>query len=171
MRALVYWRRHFHLAAAVVVTVAFGVGATTAVYAVVEAVIVRALPVHDPERLVWMWNARVERDRAPFSALDLADYRDQNTVLVGLAPFINWTANLTGAGDAERLEGVRVDPAFFDLLGVGTAHGRTIASGDGRAQVAVLTQRLWQRRFGADPRVVGQEVSLNGTAYTIIGVL
>ncbi|MDP9226699.1 MAG: ABC transporter permease, partial [Actinomycetota bacterium] len=112
-----------------------------------------------------------ERDRAPFSALDLADYRDQNTVLDGLGSFINWTANLTGTGDAERLEGIRVDPGFFDLLGVRPAFGRTIASGDARAQVAVLTERLWRRRFGADPRVVGQQVSLNGSAYTVIGVL
>ena len=171
MHAIVYWRRHVALAAAVVVTVAFGVGGATAVYAVVEAVIVRALPLRDPERLVWMWNARAERDRAPFSALDLADYRDQNAVLDGLAPFINWTANLTGTGDAERLEGVRVDPGFFDLLGVRPTFGRTIASEDGRAPVAVVTHRLWRRRFGADPHVVGQQVSLNGSAYTIVGVL
>src|SRR5262252_5544067 len=118
MALLMYWRRHRALAAAVAATVALGIGAATAVYAVVEAVIVRALPVEQPDRLVWMWNARVERDRAPFSALDLADYRDANTVLDGLAPFINWPANLTGVGDAERLEGVRVDPAFFEVLGV-----------------------------------------------------
>ena len=159
------------MATTVVVTVALGTGAATAVYAVVEAVILRALPVRDPERLVWMWNARVERDRAPFSALDLADYRDQNTVLEGLAPFINWTANLTGAGDAERLEGIRVDTGFFDVLGVRPMLGRTFADRDGRDQVAVLTDRLWRRRFGADPAVVGQAVSLNGTAYAIIGIL
>jgi putative ABC transport system permease protein len=171
MRALAYWRRHLPLAVAVVVTVAFGIGAATAVYALVDAVIVRALPVRDPERLVWMWNARAERDRAPFSALDLGDYRDQNSVLEGLAPFINWTANLTGTGDAERLEGIRVDPGFFDLLGVRPALGRTIAPGDGHARVTVLTERLWRRRFAADPRIVGQQVSLNGAAYTVIGVL
>ena len=166
-----YWRRHLALASVVIVTVAFGVGAATAVYAVVDAVIVRALPVRDPNRLVWMWNARVERDRAPFSALDVTDYRDQNTVLEGLAPFINWTANLTGSGDAERLEGIRVDSGFFDLVGVRAAFGRTIAQDEARAQVAVLTQRLWRRRFGADPQVVGRQVSLNGTAYTVVGVL
>ncbi len=155
----------------VVLTVALGIGAATAVYAVVDAVIVRALPVRDPDQLVWMWNARVERDRAPFSALDLADYREQNHVLTGLSPFINWTANLTDSGDAERLEGVRVDPTFFDLLGVQAVLGRTFARDDARAQVVVLTQRVWRRRFGADPAVVGQLVSLNGTAYTVVGVL
>src|SRR5262249_61879473 len=119
-------------AGAALVPMALGIGAATAVYAVVEAVVLRALPVREPERLVWLWNARVERDRAPFSALDLADYREQNTVLESLAPFINWTANLTGAGDAERLEGIRVDTAFFDLLGVQAARGRTLSARDQR---------------------------------------
>jgi len=171
MVALTYWRRHVALASTVIVTIAFGIGAATGVYAVVEAVIVRALPVRDPQRLVWMWNARVERDRAPFSALDLADYRGQNTVLESLAPFINWTANLTGSGDAERLEGIRVDPAFFDVLGVRPAIGRAIAPEDAHAQVTVLTDRLWRRRFGEDRQIVGRQVSLNGIAYTVIGVL
>src|SRR5882672_7142463 len=81
-------------AAAVVVILALGIGASTAIYAVVEAVVLRPLPVREPERLVWMWNARVERDRAPFSFLDLQDYRNGNTVLEGLAAFTNWTANL-----------------------------------------------------------------------------
>jgi putative ABC transport system permease protein len=159
------------VAAVVVATVGLGIGAATGVYAVVEAVILRSLPVRDPERLVWMWNARVERDRAPFSALDLADFRNDNTVLDGLAPFTNWTANLTGTGDAERLEGVRVAPEFFDVLGVAARLGRTFTGSDARAQVAVLTDRLWRQRFGADPSIVGQLVSLNGAAHTVIGVL
>ena len=171
MTYLSYWRRHRVLATAVVLTMALGVGAATAVFAVVEAVIVRALPVRDPERLVWMWNARVERDRAPFSTLDLADYRAQNDVLDGLAPFINWTANLTGRGDAERLEGVRVDPTFFTLLGVEPILGRAFVAADHRAQVTMLTERLWRRRFGGDPVIVGQTISLNGNAYTVVGVL
>ncbi|OLD20590.1 MAG: hypothetical protein AUJ01_03950 [Acidobacteria bacterium 13_1_40CM_3_65_5] len=172
MRTISRWaRRRPVTAAAVIVTMALGIGASTAVYAVVEAVVLRALPVRDPGRLVWMWNARVERERAPFSALDFADYREQNRVLEGLAPFINWTASLTGAGDTERLEGVRVDPTFFDLLGVTPATGRVFRSGDARAQVAVLTDGLWRRRFGADPAIVGRLVSLNGSGYTVVGVL
>jgi putative ABC transport system permease protein len=171
MAYLSYWRRHRFLATAVVLTMTTGIGAATAVFAVVEAVIVRAFPVRDPTHLVWMWNARVERDRAPFSALDLADYREQNDVLDGLAPFINWTANLTGRGDAERLEGIRVDSSFFILLGVEPILGRTFVDADRRAQVTVLTERLWRRRFGSDPAIVGQTVSLNGNAHTVVGVL
>jgi predicted permease len=171
MRPFTYWKRHVPIAAVIVVTIALGIGAATGVYAAVEAVILRALPVRDPQRLVWMWNARVERDRAPFSALDLADYRNDNTVLEGLAPFTNWTANLTGSGDAERLEGVRVAPEFFDVIGVPARLGRTFISADGRSQVTVLTDRLWRRRFGADPSIVGQVISLNGAGHTIVGVL
>jgi putative ABC transport system permease protein len=171
MHYLSYWRRHRLLAAAVVATVAVGTGASAAVYSVVEAVVVRSLPVREPERLVWMWNARVERDRAPFSVLDFEDYRDGNTVLDGVAPFTNWTANLTGVGDAERLEGLRVDPSFFRVLGVTPARGRLLDERDGQALVAVLSDRLWRRRFGADPAVVGQMVSLNGVAHAVVGVL
>src|ERR1700716_1124781 len=147
MRPFTYWKRHLPIAAVIVATVALGIGAATGVYAVVEAVILRALPVRDPQRLVWMWNARVERDRAPFSALDLADYGADNTVLEALAPFTNWTANLTGIGDAERLEGLRVAPEFFDVLGASAHLGRTFVTADVRSPVAVLTDRLWRRRF------------------------
>src|SRR5262245_66601603 len=122
MRILYYWRRTQRLTAvAVVVTLALGIGAATAVYTVVEAVVLRAMPVREPDRLVWMWNARVERERAPFSALDLADYREQNIVLEGLAPFINWTANMTGAGGAEGLEGIHVNEEFFSIVGLSRA--------------------------------------------------
>src|SRR5262252_297426 len=135
MQLLAYWKRHLPLGAVIVATIALGIGAATGVYAVVEAVIVRAMPVREPERLVWMWNARVERDRAPFSAQDLADYRRDNTVLENLAPFTNWTANLTGIGDAERLEGVRAAPELFGVLGVSARLGRTFIAADVRSQV------------------------------------
>jgi len=158
-------------AAAVVVILALGIGAATAIYSVVDAVVLRQLPVREPERLVWMWNARVERDRAPFSFLDLRDYREGNTVLEGLAAFSNWTANLTGTGDPERLEGVRVEPEFFSVLGVSAVAGRVFREDDGRAQVVMLTDGLWRRRFGGDSAVVGRALSLNGTGYTIVGIL
>src|SRR5438876_11918502 len=105
----------FAIVAVVVLGVA--IGAASAVFSVVRAVILRDLPFADPERLVWMYNARTERDRAPFSVADLDDYRASNATLAGLAAFTNWTANLTGSGDAERLEGTRVSGGFFDLLG------------------------------------------------------
>jgi putative ABC transport system permease protein len=160
------------VAAFVILTLALAIGTATAVWALVEEVVWRPLPVREPARLVWMWNARVERDRAPFSIPDLADYRAENRTLAGLAPFTNWTANLTGAGQAERLEGVRVAPGFFDVVGVRPAAGRLIEPGDERIlRVVVLTDRLWRRRFNADASIVGREIQLSGAAYTVIGVL
>src|SRR6202795_3380565 len=113
-------------AVAAVAVLGVAIGAATAVFSLVNPVVLRALPFAEPDRLVWMYNARTERDRAPFSIPDLNDYRTANTTLAGLAVFTNWTANLTGAGEAERLEGTRVSGDFFPLLGSQPPHGRAI---------------------------------------------
>jgi predicted permease len=166
-------RRQPRLAAAAIVLLATGIGAATAVFSLVNAVLLLDMPFREPDRLVWMYNARTERDRAPLSIPDLEDYRREARTLEGLAPFTNWTANLTGDGNAERLEGVRVAGTFFDLLGTRPALGRTLGPGDetADAHTAVITSGLWQRRFGADPAAVGSGIVLNGARYTIVGVL
>ena len=166
-------RRQPRFAAAAILLLATGIGAATAVFTLVNAVVLADMPFRDPDRLAWMYNARTERDRAPLSIPDLEDYRREASTLEGLAPFTNWTANLTGNGDAERLEGVRVAGNFFDLLGARPALGRTLGPGDetADARTAVITSGLWQRRFGADPAAVGSGVVLNGARYTIVGVL
>ena len=152
---------------------ALALGAATAVFSLVRGVLLRDLPFADPGRLVWMYNARTERDRAPFSIADLDDYRSANVTLSGLAPFTNWTANLTGAGEAERLEGTRVAGTFFEVLGGRPLLGRGIEPRDeeGPERVVVLTHGLWRRRFGADPGIVGRPIILNGAAYTVAGVM
>jgi predicted permease len=157
----------------VVLTLGIGIGAATAVFTLVQAVLLQDLPFSDPDRLVWMYNARTERDRAPLSIPDLNDYKREATTLAGLAPFTNWTANLTGVGDAERLEGTRVSGNFFQLIGSTAMLGRTLAPNDESegSSVAVITHGLWKRRFGGDRTVVGRAVTLNGATYTIVGVL
>ena len=85
-------------AALAIGVLALGIGAATLMFSVVDAVLLRDLPVADPDRLVWMYNLRTERDRAPLSIADFEDYRQQSSTLAGLSPFTNWTANLTGAG-------------------------------------------------------------------------
>ena len=161
----------FALVAVTVLGVA--IGAAMAVFSLVRAVILRDLPFAEPDRLVWMYNARTERDRAPFSIPDLDDYRAGNTTLAGIAVFTNWTANLTGAGDAERLEGTRVSGNFFPLIGARPLLGRVIEprDGDSAERVVVLTYGLWIRRFGGDPGVVGGRVILNGAAHGVVGVM
>src|SRR5262249_25926159 len=157
----------------VILMLALGIGAATAVYSLVHGVLIRSLPFRDPDRLVWMYNLRTERDRAPLSIPDLADYQRDTRALAGLPPFTHWAANLPGAGEAERLEGTRVAGNFFDLVGATAQIGRTIVPADeeGSARRVVLTDALWKRRFGADPAIVGASIDLNGTPYLVVGVL
>ena len=166
-------RRAPAFTALAVAILATGIGSTAVMYTLVRAVLVRDLPFDDPDRLVWMYNTRTERDRAPLSLPDLEDYQRQSVTLEGLAKFTNWTTNLTGAGTPERLDGVRVSGNFFALLGTEPALGRLLQPDDEQreARVTVLTHGLWLRRFGADPTILGREVELNGAAYTVVGVL
>jgi MacB-like protein len=154
-----------------VVTLALGIGASTLIFTLVQTALVRSLPFEHPRSLVWMYNARTERERAPFSIPDLDDYRRSNTTLANLAVFTNWAANLTGSGAPERLEGTRVSGNFFQVLGSRAWLGRTLEprDEDGEARVVVLTYGLWQRRFGGDAAIVGRDVTLNGAAYTVVG--
>ena len=156
-----------------IVILASGIGSATVVFSLVHAALLRDLPFHEPERVVWMYNLRTERDRAPLSIPDVEDYRRQASSLADLAVFTNWTVNLTGVGPPERLEGTRVSGNFFDLLRLEPVLGRPIQPADEEreARVAVLTHGLWLRRFGGDRTIVGRDVSLNGSPYTVVGVL
>jgi predicted permease len=167
------FRRAPGFVALAIVILGTGIGASTVMYTLVQSVLLRDLPFQDPDRLVWMYNARTERDRAPLSVPDLEDYRREASGLAGLAVFTNWTTNLTGVGTPERLDGVRVSGNFFELLGTRPALGRVLEPEDetGERRVAVVTHGLWQRRFGGDPGVIGKDVSLNGARYTVVGVL
>jgi putative ABC transport system permease protein len=146
-----------------ILVLATGIGAATIMFSLVQAVLLRTLPFDEPDRVVWMYNLRIERDRAPLSILDVEDYR-RATTLSGIATFTNWTANLTGRGEPERLEGTRVSGNFFQLLGVRPFLGRTLRVDDEatQARVAVLTHGLWTRRFGGDAALIGRSISLNG---------
>src|SRR6185436_12238082 len=131
------WHRNVGFVAFAVATLALGIGASTLVFTLVQTALVRALPFDDPDSLVWMYNARSERERAPFSIPDLDDYRRANTTLTDLAVFTNWAANLTGSGAPERLEGTRVSGNFFHVLGARAWLGRTLEprDEDGEARV------------------------------------
>src|SRR5205807_696755 len=128
----------------------------------------------DPERVV-SFMARVPNIvQEPFSLPDLADFRQNNDSLEGLSAIADWGANLTGHGDTERLQGVKISADAFQLLGVHAFIGRTLLPDDDRPDhplVVVLTYGLWKRRFGGDPGAVGQTVQISGETYTIVGVL
>ena len=159
---------------AAVFTLAFGIGANTALFSVVDGVLLRQLPFKHADRTFWITSLRPERSDAPFSLPDFLDYRDQVTSLVSLSAVGGWSGNLTGRGDAERLIGARVSGNLFETLGVDAALGRTLEPQDDRpggAPVVVMTYGLWQRRFGGDASLIGKSLNLNDVSYTLVGIL
>jgi predicted permease len=157
-----------------VIVLALGIGANTAIFSLVNALLLRPLPFHDPDRLAWVWSSRVDRDKAFFSIPNFLDARRQSRSFERMIAFANWGANLTGAGDPERLQGVRILPEAFEMLGVRPAVGRILNAADAgpdAPRAVVLGYGLWRRRFGADRGIVGRTVSLNGDAHVVAGVL
>lgn len=157
-----------------VVALAIGIGANTAIFSLVNAIVLKPLQFRDPDRLVWIWSTRTDRDKAVFSIPDFIDYREQGQGLEEIAAFAQWNTNLTESGDPEQLSGVRLTPNAFRMLGVEAIAGRTILPDDGTAgkdSVVVLKHGLWQRRFGGDRNVIGKSITLNGAGHTVIGVL
>jgi len=163
-------------AAVVVLTLALGVGANTAIFSVVNAVLLRPLPYREPDRLVTVnhFYPSFNGLEAPVSAPGFADYRSRVRAFGSVAVQAGWSPNLTGRGDPERLTGARVSGQYFSTLGVPAALGRTLRPDEdqpGRQQVVVLSDALWRRAFGADPRAVGQTLTLNGRSHEIVGVM
>ncbi len=161
-------------ASTVVCILALTIGATTAVFSVVNTVLVRALPFASPERLVWIASVRPDNPNAPFSLPEFMDYRSQTRTLSGLAAYANWSASLAGDGITERLTGARMSANAFNVLGISPAIGRLLNDGDDRpdaAPVVVLSYRVWQRQFGGAAGVVGKAVRINSQSFVIVGVL
>ncbi len=163
--------------AAVVLSLALGIGANTAVFSLVDAVLLKPLPVHDPDRLIALYATRPgsEGPRS-FSYPDYLDYRDQAAGEVELFGYRGAPLSLAaaGAGGAELVWGEVVTANYFSALGVAAEAGRTFTpadfGGDEAAPLAVLADGLWRRRFAADPGIVGRTVRLNGHEYTVVGV-
>ena len=157
-----------------VLTLALGIGANTAIFSVVDAVLLRQLPFSHASRIVWITGVRPVRSDAPFSLPDFLDYRDQVGSLDSLSAVGSWSGNLTGRGDTEQLNGVRVSANLFETLGVPAVLGRTLEPEDdqpGSPRVVVMSYGLWLRRFGADTSLVGKQLELNDVSYTVVGIL
>ncbi|HKQ97435.1 MAG TPA: ADOP family duplicated permease, partial [Candidatus Polarisedimenticolia bacterium] len=157
-----------------ILILAIGIGANTAVFSLVHAILVRPLPYRDPGRLVWVWSTRTDRDKAFFSIPNFIDTRAEASSLEAMAAIANWSANLTGAGDPERVTGIRVTPELFPMLGVEPEVGHLLPVDGGVAanpRFVLLSHRLWQRRFGGDPGVLGRALPLSGDLYVVSGVL
>ncbi len=159
-----------------VIALALGIGANTAIFSVVNTVLLRPLPYKDPERLVMVWEdaSRYGYPRDTPAAANFVDWRDQNQVFEGMAAIADTSFNLTGAGDPERLEGRRVSANLFSLLGVEPQIGRVFTAAEdqpGSQRVVLLSYGLWQRRFGGDPNIVGKALTLNGESHVVVGVM
>jgi putative ABC transport system permease protein len=159
------------------IALALGIGANTAIFTLVNAVLVRPLPFAEPDRLVWMWgNIRNGSNRASVSPPDFLDYRKQTTTFEEFAAFFSIPVplNLTGDGEPERLTASGVTGNYFQALGVKPALGRTFLLENekpGSDQVAVLSYRLWQKRFGGDPGILNKTVTLDGKTFQVLGVM
>ena len=159
---------------AAVLTLALGIGANSAMFSVVEAVLLRPLPFDPLGRLVEVNTRDAQGQRQYVSQPDLDDWRKMAKSFDGLASWVPQSVNLTGLEQPRRVIGMFVSANFFDVLGVAPELGRGFAAGEDRVggeRVAILSDRLWHTQFAADPVILGKTVQLNGEPYTIVGVL
>ncbi len=156
-----------------VLTLVLGIGANTAIFTVVNAVLLRPLPYADPEQLVRVWESNEQQGKVdPPSPANFLDFKEQNQVFSEITFWQNASFTIEQeAGRPEELSAVRVAPNFFALLGTVMAHGRAFADAEGRDALAVIGAGLWQRRFGSDPTILGKTMLLDGTPHTVVGVL
>src|SRR5437868_5151314 len=158
-----------------VIALALGIGANSAIFSVVNAILLRPLPYKSPDQLVVIWEnaTHLGFPKDTPSPANFLDWRQQSTVFDGMSAFAERSFNLTGAGEPERLDGRRVSANLFDLLGVKPIIGRTFAADEDKpgTKVVLLNESLWKRRFAGDPSVIGRALALNGESYTVVGVL
>ena len=169
-------RRHPALTVAVVMAIALAIGANTAIFAVVNGVLLRPLPHPDSDRLVRLFQVEPppSEARAPLSPPNLFDWRERSALLTGLAAYWSPEVTLTGAGEPERLLGAVASHELFGLLRTAPALGRVYGREEdspGGAAVVVLGHGLWRRRFGGDPDLLGRALTLDGRPHTVIGVM
>ncbi len=158
------------------VALTLGIGANTAIFSVVNAVLLRTFPYANAEQLVLVWEKRQggRTDQNVINLGNFSDWKEQNQVFSDMAVFFDRSFNLTSDGEPEEVSGEYATPNLFSVLGTNPVLGRTFIDDDGRegqARVAVISYGIWQRRFGGDMRIVGRQVTLNEQPTTIIGVM
>src|SRR5215510_7200449 len=156
-----------------VFTLALGIGANSAIFSVVNAVLLRPLRFKDPERLVFIWEKLPQGGTGGVSVPNLTDWREQNDVMAGIAAYTSASFNLQSQDSPERVSGATVTSDFFDVLGIPPLLGRAFQAGEdqeGAHRVVVLSHQLWQRNFGADPQIVSKPILVNGENFTVVGV-
>lgn len=166
--------RHPVLSLAAIASLALGIGANTAIFTVLNGSVLQPLAYADPDRLMVVWETSRDNSRRAVAPANFLDWRRDVPAFEGLAAFDDFAATLTGQGDAQRLRAVSASANVFELLGVQAQLGRLPAAAEDGASatpVAVLTDGLWYRLFGASPSAIGQTLGVNGITFTIVGVL
>src|SRR6185436_4547470 len=157
-------------------TLALGIGANTAIFSVVNGVLLRPLPYNDVDRIMTVWEDNIKSGKKEDGAspANFLDWRDQNQVFEQLATAEPYGHTLTGSNDPERFRSWLVSEGFFEILGVNPLYGRTFRPEEnqaGNSRVIVMGETLWRQRFGADPKLVGQSLLLNGQPHEVIGIM
>ncbi|MFI5229624.1 MAG: ABC transporter permease [Gemmatimonadales bacterium] len=157
------------------ITLALGIGANTAIFSVVDAVLIRALPFDDPGRLVMVWGTQGAQGSQGVSYADYVDWRRDNRTFADLGALRGQSVNLTGGDVPDRLIGAFVSASLFRVVGAHVSRGRVFTDAETElattAPVAVISYEAWHSRFGADPAMVGRSITVNGTAFTVVGIL
>ena len=165
--------KHPGFTAIVVITLALGIGASTAIFSIVNSVVLRRLPYRTADRIVAIQEVNPEGKRGQSTSANFLDWRAQNTVFEHLAAIKTTTTNLALSDHAERLDLAQTNANFFDVFGIAPQYGRLFIPQDeqaGHEPVVVVSNALWQRRFGSDPSLVGKPITLDGRSYTVIGI-
>jgi putative ABC transport system permease protein len=169
-------RKNPGFTAVALVALALGIGANSAIFSVVNAVLLRPLPFKDPASLVRIWG-KLDQVGIPknwISQPELLDIKEQSQTIEDLAAYETGGANLTSSGDPARVNMASVNASLFPLLGIQPSIGRTFLEEEdkpGRDKVVLVGDALWRSRFGADPEMVGKTIGLSGTTYTVIGIM
>ncbi len=175
--ALRTMRKRPDFTAVALITLALGIGANTAIFSVVQAVLLEPLPFGEPERMVQLWESRIDRGwtHASFAPANFWDFRDANRTFEDLGAFSFQSMNLTGDEFPQRISIGRVSAGFFSILRVHPVLGRTFLPGEDdpaqNTRVALLGNTFWQNRFGGDPAILNSTLALDGQGYTVVGVL
>src|SRR5258705_10555835 len=163
-------RKHRSFTLIAVIALGLGIGANTAIFSVINGVLLRPLPYRDPAQLVTI----LHDSSGPVAPANYFDLSEQSQSFESMAAAQSWEPNLSGRDQPEHLRGLQLTAEMFHLLGVNPALGRTFHTGEdqtGNDHVVVLSHRLWQRRFGSDSQIVGQQITFDGESYSIIGVM
>jgi putative ABC transport system permease protein len=162
------------VSAIAILTLALGIGANTAIFSVVSAVLLNPLPYKDPDRLVSLWENVPVHGQWRAAPANFLDWKKQNTVFEDVVAFGGATVTLTGDGDPEQLSGTSVTPGYFEVVGVQPALGRAFQPDEyklGQDRVVILGHSLWQRRYGGDKTIINRTVILDGSSCTVVGVM